>query len=118
MVKMRRKSAGEANVRGLTVELAAAQELGRKLQQLVWKDMKHFESTGFEFLIAYVLFLRAERTFSSIRTLARLGMVDDAFALVRVMIDKVINAEYILVAGTDTALDYMRYHAGVTIDLE
>jgi hypothetical protein len=91
--------------------LAAARVLGRKLQQLVWKDMKHLELTGFEFLIAYVLFLRAERTFSSIRTLARLGMVDDSFALVRVMIEKIINAEYILVAGADVALDYTQYHA-------
>lgn len=94
-MEIRRKSGSEANVKGLKVESTAAQELGRKLQQLVWKDMKHMESTGLEFLIAYVLFLRAERTFASIRTLARLGMVDDAFALVRVMIDKIINAEYI-----------------------
>jgi hypothetical protein len=95
----------------LKVELAAGRKLGRKLQQLLWKDMAHFEPPGLEFVIAYVLFLRAERTFSSIRTLARLRMVDDALALVRVMVEKVINAEYILLTGTDTALDYMQYQA-------
>lgn len=99
------------NLRTLEVQLAASRKLGRKLQQLLWRDMVHFEATGFEFPIAYILFLRAERTFASIRTLSRLRMVDDAFALVRVMVEKVINAEYILLAGTDAALDYMQYHA-------
>jgi hypothetical protein len=36
-------------------------------------------------------------------------MVDDAMALVRVMVEKVINAQYIFLAGTDTALDYIYY---------
>jgi hypothetical protein len=73
--------------------------------------MARFEATGFEFLIAYMLLLRAERTFASIRILSRQRMVDDAFAPVRVMVEKVINAEYILLAGTDTALDYIQYHS-------
>ncbi len=68
--------------------------------------MPHFVSIGFEFAIAYVLLLRAERTHASIRTLARLRFGDDAFALVRVMVEKTINAEYILLKGTDVALDY------------
>lgn len=108
---MLRNLKSERDAKVLKVELTAARKLGRKLQQLLWKDMPHFEHSGFEFAIAYVLFLRAERTFSSIRTLARLRMVDDALALVRVMAEKVINAEYILLQGTDTALDYIQYHA-------
>lgn len=95
----------------LDVELAASRKLGRKLQQLLWKEMPHFESNGFEFAIAYVLLLRAERTHASIRTLARLRFVDDAFALVRVMVEKTINAEYILLKGADVALDYIQFHA-------
>lgn len=108
---MLRNLKSERDAKILKVELTAARKLGRKLQQLLWKDMPHFEHSGLEFTIAYVLFLRAERTFSSIRTLARLRMVDDALALVRVMSEKVINAEYILLQGTDTALDYIQYHA-------
>jgi hypothetical protein len=42
--------------RALTVELAASREIGRKLQQLLWKKMPTFESNGFEFIIAFVLF--------------------------------------------------------------
>jgi hypothetical protein len=101
----------------LKVEQAAAQQLGRRLQQLLWKKMSpkkmadHPSAQGFEYVIAYVLFLRAERTFSSVRTLARLRMVDDAFSLVRTLVEKVINAEYILLSGTETALDYIQYHS-------
>lgn len=72
---MARDSKRERDFRMLDVELCAARKLGRKLQQILWKDMTKFESTGFEFVIAYLLFLRAERTFSSLRTLARLRMV-------------------------------------------
>lgn len=108
-----RKSDRIRDLRMFQVELAAAHKLGRKLQQLLWKDMASLKKTGFgvEFPISYVLFLRAERTFASIRLLSRQRMVDDAFALVRVMVEKIINAEYILLTGTDTALDYMQYHA-------
>jgi len=101
----------ERDLRTLEIQLAAARKLDRKLQQLLWKDMVGFEATNFESLIAYMLLLRAERTFASIRILSRLRLVDDAFALVRVMVEKVINAEYILLAGTDAAMDYMQYHA-------
>jgi hypothetical protein len=66
--------------------------------------MIEFEPRSFESPVAHVLFLRAERTLPSIRTLARLRNVDEAFALVRVMVEKVLNAEYILLAGTDAAL--------------
>jgi hypothetical protein len=106
-----RNSKRRRDLRILEVELAAARKLGRKLQRLLWKDMARFDATGFEFVIAYLLFLRAERTFASIRILSRKRVVDDAFALVRVMVEKVINAEYILLAGTDTALDYIQYYA-------
>jgi hypothetical protein len=95
----------------LEVELAAARKLGRMLQQVLWKDMGRFEAAGFEFVVCQLLFLRAERTFAAIRTLARRRMVDDAFALVRVLVEKVINAEYILLTGTDAALDYVQYYA-------
>jgi hypothetical protein len=108
---MIRDSKTERHFRMLKVELSAARKLARKLQQLLWNDMAHFEADWFEFAIAYVLLLRAERTYSSIRTLARTRMVDDAFALVRVMVEKVINAKYILLTGTEAALDYMQYHA-------
>jgi len=108
-----RRSDMGRNLRVLKVELAAASKVGRKLQQLLWKDLAHLEksSFGIEFPISYLLFLRAERTYASIRFLSRQLMVDDAFALVRVMVEKIINAEYILLSGTDTALDYMQYHA-------
>jgi len=99
------------DLRMLAVELAAARRIGRKLQQLLWRRMTHFEADGFEFAIAYALFVRAERTFSSIRTLARLSNVDDSFALVRVMVEKIVNAEYILLTGTETALDYVQFLA-------
>jgi hypothetical protein len=97
------------DLRMLAVEIAAARKIGRKLQHILWKDMQTCEVTGFEFVIALLLFLRAERTFSSIRTLARMHRVDDAMSLVRVMVEKVINAEYIFLTGTDTALDYIQY---------
>jgi hypothetical protein len=106
-----RDSNRELNLRMLEVELAAARKLGRILQQVLWKDTGCFEGDGLEFVICQLLFLRAERTFAAIRTLARQRMVDDAFALVRVLVEKVINAEYILLTGTDAALDYMRYYA-------
>jgi hypothetical protein len=38
-------------------------------------------------------------------------MVDDAFALVRVLVERVINGEFLLLAGTEPALDFMQYHA-------
>jgi hypothetical protein len=102
-------STTKQGLRRVTAELRAARTISRKLQQLLWRDMRHFQLSGFEFSVAYVLFLRAERTFSSIRTLARLRMVDDAYALVRTMVEKIINAEYIIMSGTDTALDYVQY---------
>lgn len=104
-------SATQSDFKRLAVELNAARNIARKLQQLLWRDMRDFHWSGFEFAVAYLLFLRAERTFSSIRTLARLRMVDDAFALVRTMVEKIINAEYILLSDTETALDYVQYGA-------
>jgi len=104
--------AGKAlHFRLLSVELAASRKLGRKLQRLLWHDMTSVAPPGIEFAISYVLFLRAERTFSSIRTLARMQLVDDAFALVRVLVERVINGEFLILAGTEPALDFMQYHA-------
>jgi hypothetical protein len=97
--------------RMLAAEMAASRRLGRKIQQLLWKKVPTFDSPSFEFTIALILFLRAERTFASIRSLARTNMVDDAMALVRVMVEKVINAKFIYFSGTDTALDYVQYLA-------
>src|SRR5450631_4284986 len=97
--------------RMLAAEMAASRKIGRKIQQILWKKMPTFGTDGFEFIIAFVLFLRAERTFASIRTLTRISRVDDAMALVRVMVEKVINAEFIYLSGTDTALDYIQYLA-------
>src|SRR2546421_453882 len=99
------------SVRILAVEWADGRKFGRKLQQVLRKDMPHFESDGFEFAIAFALVLRAERTFLSVRTLARMRMVDDAFALVRAMVEKIINAEYIFLAGMDAAEDYIQFGA-------
>jgi hypothetical protein len=88
-------------------------QLGRVLQRILWS--KPFNSSsfgfGFEFAVFYVLFLRAERSLASIRALVRLGLVDDAMALVRVMVEKVITAEYILLMGTEPALDFIEFHA-------
>jgi hypothetical protein len=97
----------------LNVELAASRRLGRKLQRLLWNNLKSDdpEKPGVEFLVSYLLFLSAERTLSSIRTLARARMVDDAFALVRVLVEKVINGEYIFLIGAEPALDFIRFHA-------
>jgi hypothetical protein len=41
----------------------------------------------------------------------RLGLFDDAMALVRVMVEKVITAEYILLMGEEPASDFVQYHA-------
>jgi hypothetical protein len=97
--------------RMLAAEMAASRRIGRKIQQLLWKKVPTFGADSLEFIIAFVLFLRAERTFASIRALARTNMVDDAMALVRVMVEKVINAEFIYLSGTGTALDYIQYLA-------
>jgi hypothetical protein len=32
--------------------------------------------------------------------------VDDAFALVRVLVEKIINGEYLLLTGSEAALDF------------
>ena len=86
-------------------------ELGRALQRLLWSRSLDYGSFGFEFAVSYVLFLRAERTLASIRTLVRLGLVDDVMALVRVMVEKIITAEYILLVGMEPALDFMQFQA-------
>jgi hypothetical protein len=84
-------------------------ELGRALQRLLWsRPIKH-GSFGFEFAVSYVLFLRAERSLASVRTLVRSELTDDAMALVRVMVEKIITAEYILLVGMEAALDYVQY---------
>ena len=90
-------------------------QLGRALQRILWS--KSFTSSsfgsgsGFEFALFYVLFLKAERSLASIRALVRLGLVDDAMALVRVMVEKVITAEYILLMGMEPALDFIKFQA-------
>src|ERR1035441_4757826 len=107
---LQQKTPKHLYLRKLAVESDASRRLGRKLQRLLWHDMPMVKHTGVEFAISYLLFLRAERTFSSIRTLSRLQLVDDAFALVRVLVEKVINGEYLLLAGTEPALDFIRYY--------
>jgi len=84
-------------------------ELGRALQRLLWSRSIKTGSFGFEFAVSYVLFLRAERSLASVRTLVRSGLTDDAMALVRVMVEKIITAEYILLVGMEAALDYIQY---------
>ncbi|WP_254063762.1 DUF5677 domain-containing protein [Granulicella sp. S190] len=84
-------------------------ELGRALQRLLWSRPIKTGSFGFEFAVSYVLFLRAERSLASIRTLVRSGLGDDAMALVRVMVEKIITAEYILLVGWEAASDYIQY---------
>jgi hypothetical protein len=86
-------------------------ELGRALQRLLWTQPIDHRSFGFEFTVSYVLFLRAERTLASIRTLVRSGLMDDAMALVRVMVEKAITAEYILLVGMEPALDFIQFLA-------
>jgi len=108
---MSRDDTRQRSLRILDAELDASRKLGRKLQRLLWRDMANITPTGIEFAVSYVLFLRAERTFSSIRTLARMRMVDDAFALVRVLVEKIINGEFLLFADSDLTLDFMQYHA-------
>ena len=98
-------------LRVLDVELEASRKLGRKLQQILWKQMPHFEPASFKATISFLLFLRAERTFTSIRTLAGLRLVDDSLALVGVMVEKVINGQYILLSDTEVAFDFLQFHA-------
>ena len=86
-------------------------ELGRAIQRILWSKSFDAGSFGFEFAVFYILFLRAERSLASIRVLVRLGLVDDAMALVRVMVEKVITAEYILLMGMEPALDFIQFHA-------
>ena len=69
-------------------------ELGRGMQRLLWSKSLDHGTFGFEFAVSYVLFLRAERSLASIRVLVRHGLNDDAMALVRVMVEKIITAEY------------------------
>lgn len=95
----------------LKAEVTASHEISRKLQNLLWKRMPKFQPNGIEFAISYILLLRAERSLASIRALVRAHMVDDAMALVRVMVEKTINAQSIFLAGTGTALDYIQYDA-------
>ena len=95
----------------LEVEFKASRTLARELRLLTRRDMLKVEPFTLEFAIAYLLFLRTEQTCASVRTLARLGFVDDAFALVRVMVERVVNAEFIYFSGTATALDYLQFGA-------
>ena len=95
----------------LSAQLGLGVKIARKLRNLLWNRADEFEIRTFEGVVMYALFLHAERTFLSIRTLARKGTVNDAMALVRVMVEKVINAEYIYLAGTDTAIDYVEFDA-------
>lgn len=90
-------------------EMHSSIELGRALQRLLWKRPLEHGWFRFEFAVAYVLFLRAERSLASIRSLVRLGLPDDAMALVRVMVERIINAEYILVMGMEAAADYLGF---------
>jgi hypothetical protein len=84
-------------------------ELGRALQRLLWLKSLDHGSFGFEFAISYVLFLRAERSLAAIRALVRHGLTDDAMALVRVMVEKIITAEYILLVGMEPAMDFIMF---------
>ncbi len=86
-------------------------ELGRALQRLLWSKTIDHGSFGFEFAVSYVLFLRAERSLASIRSLVSLDLSDDAMALIRVMVEKIITAEYILLVGMEPALDFVRFQA-------
>jgi hypothetical protein len=86
-------------------------ELGRALQRLLWSKSIEHGSFGFEFAVSYVLFLRVERSLASIRSLVRLGLTDDAMALVRVMVEKIITAEYILLVGMEPAMDFIQFLA-------
>ena len=85
------------------------QVLGRALQR-VFRSESFSNVSGFEFVAFYILFLRAERSLASIRVLVRNRLVDDAMALVRVMVDKAITAEYILLTGAESASDFLDFH--------
>jgi len=86
-------------------------ELGRGIQRILWSKSLDSHGFGFEFAVSYVLFLRAERSLAAIRLLVREGLTDDAMALVRVMVEKVINAEYILLGGAEPAMDFIQFGA-------
>ena len=69
-------------------------ELGRALQRALWASESHDKGAfGLEYAVFFTLFLRAERSLASIRSFVRQGLVHDAMALVRVMVEKVITAE-------------------------
>ncbi len=102
-------SENDSNSTLLAFKLAKAKSVGRKLQQILWYGDLNLKADSLGFSLAYALFLRAERTFASIQTLARLRLVDDAYALVRTMAEKIINAKFILLKGDDAALDYIEY---------
>jgi hypothetical protein len=86
-------------------------ELGRGMQRLLWSKSLDHGTFGFEFAVSYVLFLRAERSLASIRVLVRHGLNDDAMALVRVMVEKIITAEYILLVGMEPTMDFIQFQA-------
>jgi hypothetical protein len=85
-------------------------KLSRALQRVLWSGSLAKGQVGVEFLVFYVLFLKGERSLASIRTLVNHGLFDDAMALVRVMVEKVITAEYILLMGSEPAMDFVRFY--------
>jgi hypothetical protein len=51
------------------------------------------------------------KTSASIRMLAAVVRVGDAFARVRVLVEKSITAEHVYLSGTDTALAFLQFGA-------
>ena len=100
----------DKHLRLLKVEIAAARRLARKLKNILSGPGLASNPASIEYLVALMLFVSASRTLTSILALARLQKADDAFALARVMTEKVINAEYILLLGVEAANDYVAFH--------
>ena len=96
----------------LRIQMVASQDMSRRLRRLLHRAMReHTGDEGFEFVLALGLFFRALRTLGSVRTLVRRNQPDDAFALVRGLLEKIINGAYILMIGWDAAADFMHYNA-------
>lgn len=62
-------------------------------------------------MVAFGLILKAEETSKAIRTLVARKFAEDGLALIRVLVEKILNAAYILLHGPQAATDYIQFLA-------
>jgi Family of unknown function (DUF5677) len=98
------------NISKIRIQMTTSQAISRRLRRFLHREVREYtRDHGFELALALGLFFRAEATLVSIRTLVRQNQVDDAFSLVRGLVEKIINGAYILMVGWDAAADFMEH---------